>query len=98
MQSFLLKKKTKKSFIEGIKVLEYPTQENYISSLRKFEKFCECNYENRTTQEILEELKSLDNENIDEVFFGILQDFVNWMTSSELSNTTINQYYQIVTY
>ena len=45
--------------MEGIKVLEYSTQENYISSLKKFEKFCNFRYENRSTNEILDELKSL---------------------------------------
>ena len=98
MQSFLLKKKTKENFVEGIKVLEFSTQENYISSLKKFEKFCAFKYQNRSTNEILDELKSLPKDNIDEAFFGVLQDFVNWMTTLDLSNTTINQYYQIVVY
>jgi len=98
MSSFLLKKKTKNSFLEGIQTLQYSTRENYLASLNQFEKFCKKFYENRTIQEILEEIKSLKPEQRDDAFLGMLQDFVNWMIKSTLSNTTIHQYYQIVNY
>jgi len=98
MSSFLLKKKTKNSFLEGIQTLQYSTRTNYLASLNQFEKFCKVNYDNRHMQNILDELKSLKQEQKDEAFIGMLQDFVNWMTKSSLSNTTIHQYYQIVTY
>ena len=98
MSSFLLKKKTKNSFLEGIQTLQYSTRENYIASLNQFEKFCFKHYNQRTMQDVLDELKSLKQEQRDEAFIGMLQDFVNWMTKSSLSNTTIHQYYQITTY
>lgn len=63
MQSFLLKKKTERNF-KGIKILEYSTSENYISALKKFEKFCNFKYKNRKTYEILKELKSIFLSNI----------------------------------
>jgi integrase len=96
--SFLLKKKTRKSFLNGIQTLQYSTQENYRSSLNQFEKFCKNNYNERTTQQIIDELKSLKIAERDEAFLVLLQDFVNWMTSSQLSNSTIHQYHQIVIY
>lgn len=98
MSSFLLKKKTKKSFLEGIQTLQYSTKENYRSSLNQFEKFCNFNYDSRTIEDILKELKILNEQERDEAYLGLLQDFVNWMTNSTLSNTTIHQYYQIVNY
>jgi len=97
MQSFLLKRKNKKSFLEGIQTLQYSTRENYIASLNQFEKFCKNNYNNRNMQEITEELKSLKDQR-DDAFIGLLQDFINWLTNRNLSNTTIHQYYQIVIY
>jgi len=97
MQSFLLKRKNKKSFLEGIQTLQYSTKENYIAALNQFEKFCKSNYENRNMQEITEELKSLKDQR-DDALIGLLQDFVNWLTNRNLSNTTIHQYYQIVIY
>ena len=57
MSSFLLKNKTKNSFLEGIQTLQYSTRENYNSSLNQFEKFCKNSYDNRTTQQILDELE-----------------------------------------
>lgn len=39
MQSFLLKTKNKKLFLEGIQTLQYSTRENYIAALNQFEKF-----------------------------------------------------------
>lgn len=98
MSSFLLKKKTKNSFLEGIQTLQYSTRENYNSSLNQFEKFCNAQYDSRTTEDILVELKTLKEQKRDEAYLGMLQDFVNWMTHSTLSNTTIHQYYQITNY
>ena len=96
--SFLLKKKNKKSFLEGIQTLQYSTRENYLASLHQFEKFCNYKYDKRSTQEILDELKSLDNTQRDEAYLVLLQDFVNWLSKSNLSHSTIHQYYQITVY
>jgi len=98
MQSFLLKRKTKKSFLEGIKTLQYSTRVNYVASLNRFEKFCNLKYEQRTAQDVLDELKSMKTQKRDEAFFGVLQDFVNWMVDEKLAIPTIHQYHQIVTY
>lgn len=98
MESFLLIKKTKKSFLEGIKTLQYSTRTNYLASLNRFEKFCNFRYEGRKTQGILDELNSLKNQEKDEALFGVLQDFVNWLVDEDLSIPTIHQYFQIVTY
>jgi len=98
MESFLLIKKTKRSFLEGIKTLQYSTRTNYLASLNRLEKFCNFRYDGRTTQDILDELNSLKNQEKDEAFFGVLQDFVNWLVDEDLSNPTIHQYFQIVTY
>lgn len=98
MQSFLLKKKTKSSFLEGIQTLEYSTRTNYLATLKQFEKFCNSNYDKKNIQDIVDEIKSLKQEEKDEAFIGVLQDFVNWMTKSTLANTTIQKYFQIVIY
>ncbi len=97
MQSFLLKRKNKKSFLEGIQTLQYSTRENYLASLNQFEKFCKKKYSNRNMQNIVDELKSLKDQR-DDAFIGLLQDFVNWLTKRNLSNTTIHQYFQIIIY
>ena len=98
MKSFLIKQKSKKSFLEGIKILQYSTKVNYLASLNRLEKFYNFKYNGRTTQDVLSELNSLKNQERDEAFFCMLQEFVNWMVDENLSNTTIHQYHQIVTY
>lgn len=98
MQSFLLKKKTKKSFIEGILSLKLSTRENYASALHQFEKFCCDFYDGRNNEEIANELKLIPQSDRDEVYYGLLQDFVNWLVKKGLSSGTVNLYYQIVTY
>ena len=98
MQSFLLKTKTKNSFLNGILTLKQSTRNNYLASLHRFEQFCQSSYDGRTIDEIILELKTMSIDNRDEAYFGLLQDFVNWMTKSNLSNPTINLYFQIVTY
>ena len=77
MSSFLLKKKTKKSFLEGMQNLEYSTRTNYLATLKQFEKFCYSNYDKKSIQDIVDEIKSLNQEQRDEAFIGVMQDFVN---------------------
>lgn len=78
--------------------LKYSTRENYQAALHKFEKFCKQTYQERTISDIVNELKSLKTQDRDQAYFDLLQDFVNWLTRSNLSNSTINLYCQIVTY
>ncbi len=98
MQSFLLKEKTKKSFFQGISLLQYSTQENYRSALNRFEQFCNYAFQNRSSEQIIQELKSIESDERDQAYFDLLQDFVNWMSGKSLSNATINMYCQITTY
>jgi len=98
MESFLLKPKNKKSFLEGIQALKYSTRENYMASIHRFEFFCHKNYQGRTPEEIIAELKSLPIDSRDEAYFGVLQDFVNWLMKIGLANCTVNMYCQIITY
>jgi len=98
MQSFLIKPKTKKSFLDRISVLKYSTRENYQAALHRFEQFCNVKYANRTADDITQELKSISSEERDEVYYDILQDFVNWLVGFGLAHATINMYFQIVTY
>lgn len=94
MSSFLLKKKTKQSFLEGIQTLEYSTRTNYLATLKQFEKFCYSNYDKKNIQDVVDEIKSLKPEDKDEAFIGALQDFVNCLVKANLANTTIQKYFQ----
>lgn len=97
MQSFLLKQKSKGDFMDSIQVLKITTRHNYRSSVRKFEKFCSEKY-HCTITKLLEEVKSIKQNERDEIFLSVLQDFVNWMVSTNVATSTINQYTQIITY
>ncbi len=98
MQSFLLKTKSKKSFLDRLVSLKYSTRENYQASLNRFEQFCNSKYDGRTSEDIVQELKSIPSDERDDAYFGLLQDFVNWLVSLELAHTTISMYFQVVTY
>ncbi|MEM2160560.1 MAG: tyrosine-type recombinase/integrase [Candidatus Nitrosotenuis sp.] len=98
MQSFLLKEKTKKAYLERLQSLRYSTRENYHAALHRFEQFCNSYYSGRMSEEIIQELKSIPQEQRDDAFFGLLQDFVNWLIGLGLTSTTVNMYFQIVTY
>lgn len=50
------------------------------------------------SEEVIQELKSIPQDSRDDVYFGLLQDFVNWLISLGLTSTTVNMYFQIVTY
>jgi integrase len=96
MQSFLLKEKTKKSYIEALSVYAYSSRASYQSALNRFEEFCNYTYDNRTTQQIVSELKSIWSEQRDEAYFGVLQGYVNWLLRRNLSHKTVNNHFKIV--
>lgn len=98
VHSFLLKTKTKKSFLDRLSSLKYSTRENYQASLHRFEQFCNSNYQKRTSEDIIHELKSIPANQRDDAYFGVLQDFVNWLVSFGLAHATVNMYFQVVTY
>ncbi len=98
MQSFLLKEKTKKSYLERLQSLKYSTRENYQAALHRFEQFCNSQYSGRISEKIIQELKSIPQDHRDDAYFGLLQDFVNWLINLGLSSTTVNMYFQIITY
>lgn len=98
MNSFLIKEKSKKSFLEGISTLQYSTRENYQAGLNRFENFCKNNYEGRTSLDIINELKRIEFHERDQAYFDILQDFVNWLDNQNLASATVKMYYQIATY
>ena len=97
MQSFLLKQKTRGDFLDSIQVLKRSTRENYIACINKFARFCFEKYQ-CTIEEMLEEIKSIKQEERDDVFLSILQNFVNWMVSVNTATSTVGQYTQIITY
>lgn len=98
MQSFLLKEKNKKSYLDRLLSLKYSTRENYQAALRRFEQFCRISYSGRTSDDIVLELRSISYPDRDDAYFGVLQDFVNWLVLLKLAHTTIAMYFQIVTY
>lgn len=96
MESFLLKRKTKKSYIEAISALADSSRASYQSVLNRFGEFCNINYNGRTADEITEELKSIPVEQRDDAFFGVLQDYVNWLIRHNLSSNTISNNFKVV--
>jgi len=97
MQSYLLKNKKKISFWEGIKTLENTTQFSYRTAVKHFDSFCFVKY-NRTINDIVSELKTLQYEDIHTAFSGLLQDFIHYLEKYGLANQTIYNYCQITIY
>jgi integrase len=76
--------------------LKDSSRASYLSVLHSFEDFCVANYEGRTADEIVSELKSILFERRDEALFGVLQDYINWLIKRDLSHKTINNHFKII--
>ncbi len=98
MQSFLLTKKKKISFLEGIQTLSLSTQNSYKSVLNHFDSFCYEKYNKRNTQNIIDELHSLPPKKMEIGFVGSIQDFIYYLEDIGLAPNTIYNHYQIITY
>ena len=65
MNSFLLKNKENKTFEEKIRKLSRKTQENIRAANNSFGKFCNEYYDDRTSEQIFEEMSLKENEQME---------------------------------
>jgi integrase len=96
MESFLLRRKTKKSYMETIMTLASSSRASYQSVLNRLEEFCAENYEGRTPDDIVKELRRIPFNQRDDAYFGLLQDYVNWLLRRSLSHKTVNNHFKVV--
>ncbi|HEX9678863.1 tyrosine-type recombinase/integrase [Nitrososphaera sp.] len=96
MQSFLLRNKTRKTYLESLLSYAASSRASYQSALNRFEEFCAFFYEGRTSDKIVTELKSIPIEHRDDAYFGVLQGYVNWLLKRNLSHKTVNNHFKIV--
>lgn len=96
MESFLLPKRTKKSYMESLLTYASSSRASYQSALNRFEEYCIDAYDGRTADLIVAELKSISPVQRDEAYFGVLQGYVNWLLKRNLSHKTVNNHFKIV--
>lgn len=96
MESFLLRRKTKQSYLETIMSLARSSRASYQSVLHRLEEFCIESYEGRSPDEIITELKSLSLDDRDDAYYGLLQDYVNWLLRRNLSHKTVNNHFKVI--
>jgi integrase len=93
MTSFLSKKRDEKTYKEKIATIPEQTRRNKMYAVKVFEDFVHETYENRTIQEVIEELqllkKTKEGELYDTALYGMLQDWINWNESRGIGNYTI---------
>jgi len=93
MTSFLSKKQSERTYEEKLATIPAATRRNKMYAVKVFTDFVEENYDHRTVEEVIEELKLLKNtqeqETYDAALYGMLQDWVNWNEKRGIGNYTI---------
>jgi len=92
MSSFLIKEKTKKSFEDKISKLARKTQANINASKKSFERFCHECYDDRSSEEIFNELKILKEKDQTEALREVLQNWIDWQYVNGSLTSGIQQY------
>jgi len=92
MSSFLIKEKTKKSFDDKISKLARKTQDNIHASKKSFERFCPECYDDRSSEEIFNELKILKEKDQTEALREVLQNWIDWQYGNGSLTSGIQQY------
>jgi hypothetical protein len=75
MTSFLVSKREKKTFDEKISKLAVKTQQNIRASINSFSRFCQEKYNGRNSDDIFNELKTLEKSEQVEAIKDLLQYF-----------------------
>jgi integrase len=92
MSSFLIKNKTEKTFEDKIAKLSRKTQDNIKASGKSFDKFCIENYDNRTSQDIFDELNTLKDKEKNQALREVLQNWIDWQYKNGSLTSGVQQY------
>lgn len=96
MESFLLKEKNMGSYFESIETYAVSSKASYRSVINRLQEFSIEHYDGRTADDVITELKSIPIERRDEAFYGVLQDYVNWLLKRGLSHKTVNNHFKVI--
>ena len=94
--SFLLRKKTVKSYRESLMAYARSSRASYLAAVNRLQEYCSHNYDGRTAEQIVVELKSRPLEQRDDAYFGVIQGYINWLLKRDLSHKTVNNHFKIV--
>jgi len=93
MSSFLLKKKQDKTFEQKIANRSQRTREIFETVQKSFNQFCQKYYEDRTSKEIFEELRVLDEKERPDAIFDVLQNWIDWNYKKDVLTSTLKVYF-----
>ena len=91
MTSFLVKERTKETYLQKISSEPQGTQQNRIVTINNFERFVSELYEEKTIESVIEELKILkktEEERYLDALYDLLQEWINWNTEQEIESST----------
>ena len=91
MTSFLVKERTKETYLQKISSEPQGTQQNRIVTINNFERFVSELYEEKTIESVIEELKILKKTEEDKYFdalYDLLQEWINWNTEQGIESST----------
>ena len=91
VESFLTKNMKSKTFEEKLTKLSSSTIKNITIAIRSFDTFCKSEYDGRTKEEIIEEIKAL-KEDQNRVFRDVLQSWIDWMYKNGHLTTSVKGY------
>ena len=83
MTSFLVKERTKETYLQKISSEPQGTQQNRIVTINNFERFVSELYEEKTIESVIEELKILkktEEEKYFDALYDLLQEWIIWNT------------------
>lgn len=99
--SFLIQKRTKKTFEEKQAKKKASTRQVMGSMLRKFEKFCKSQWNGKGMEQVIDELvslkKSMDLEEFkDTIYEGVLNPYLSYLSKEGIMRRTQTMYFSTV--
>ncbi len=91
MNLFLTKMKNKESYWQKINTEPKGTQRNKRYAIDNFTWFVQETYDGKTVEDVIEELQFVkkNNDEYEEILFGVLQDWINWNEKRGIGSYTI---------
>jgi len=71
-------------------IKEKSTRKNFVYSLNNFNRFCKEKFDERSSEEIIQEVLTLKGEERESAVYEVLQSWVNWNLKNKMAASSIH--------
>ena len=92
--TYLLRsQRTQENYLEKLETKAEGTRNNFRFAITNFNKFCLEKFDDRNSEEIIQEITTLKGEEREQSLYDVLQNWINWNLKGKMAHSTIHNHF-----